>query len=159
MLEVVLSLSKSGAVAPLAVPVADVKAAFPARQRSAVVGALALLKIHGDIGRAPSGRVRVIGGLAKLLGALAKSPHASEVTVETWESQVKREAVWHEHHSSLACTDEVHGRFDAIEDATGAIYVLDVGANVVIRPCVTREEATTAAKEAAAAYAGPKASW
>lgn len=66
----------------------------------------------------------------------------------------KRGATWpvhrfsHEHFFSPLCRDEVHGRFDAIEDASGC-YVLDVGAQKVVRRCHTRAGAVRSAQAAA----------
>ena len=64
-------------------------------------------------------------------------------------------AVWHEHHFSPLVdidVDDCIGRFDAVEDDTGAIFVLDVGADQLIAQCSTREEASLIAKDAANAY-------
>jgi hypothetical protein len=66
-------------------------------------------------------------------------------------------AVWHEHHFSPAAdpeADDTAGRFDAVEDDSGAIYVLDVGANQVVARCATREEAVAVARSAAKVWGG-----
>lgn len=62
---------------------------------------------------------------------------------------------WHEHIFSPLMdpdTDDIHGRFDAVEDETGRIFVLDVGRDEVVCWCRTREEAVAAATDAAAAW-------
>ncbi len=58
---------------------------------------------------------------------------------------------WHEHVCAAECRDEIHGRFDAVEDETGKIFVLNMGTGA-IRRCLTRDEALTVAKAAAEAW-------
>ena len=58
-------------------------------------------------------------------------------------------AVWHEHFFSPHCTDEVHGRFDAVEDEDGTIYVLDVGSWTRVQVCASEAEACAEAKRMA----------
>lgn len=76
-------------------------------------------------------------------------------------SQTTGFAVWHEHvHSPLVDidVDDRNGRFDAIEDDTGAIFVLDVMNDRLVARCATREEANQIAKDAATAWRPPEKS-
>lgn len=64
-------------------------------------------------------------------------------------------AVWHEHvFSPLADQEAGHGdgRFDAIGDPAGEIFVLDIGADRLVARCASREEAVRVARSAAAAW-------
>lgn len=67
------------------------------------------------------------------------------------QTKTKATAVWHRHFFS-PLGDEVRGRFDAVEDAAGEIYVLDVATSTIVRPCRTRREAAAAARAAAGAW-------
>jgi hypothetical protein len=57
-------------------------------------------------------------------------------------------ALWHAHVFAGGCRDEVHRRFDAVEDASG-IYVLDVGEKQIVRQCRSRSGAVRSAMAAA----------
>lgn len=63
--------------------------------------------------------------------------------------------VWHEHiFSPLVDEDvsDIEGRFDAIEDHRGEIFVLDIGADRLVARCTSREEAVRVAQSAAAVW-------
>ena len=60
--------------------------------------------------------------------------------------------VWHEHIFSPYAdieADDGQGRFDAMEDDTGALFVLDVGLGRILTRCETRGEALKVARAAA----------
>lgn len=65
-------------------------------------------------------------------------------------------AVWHEHifspFADPEAEDDSIGRFDAVEDDSGAVYVLDVGADTIVARCATREQALAVARLAAKAW-------
>ena len=58
---------------------------------------------------------------------------------------------WHQHAFSPLCTDEVHGRFDAIEDTRG-IWVLNVGTMKIVASASSRKEAIEIAEALAAEW-------
>lgn len=59
--------------------------------------------------------------------------------------------IWHRHVFAKHCRDEVRGRFDAVEDDRGAIYLIDVGARQKLRYS-SRASAVCGAKRRAAAF-------
>lgn len=61
--------------------------------------------------------------------------------------------IWHHHVFAKRCTNEIHGRFDAIEDSDGKIYVLNVGTKKrAFNEFKSREEAIHYAELAAHIY-------
>ena len=84
-----------------------------------------------------------------------KRKQRTKITNPFYE-RVMREGItggptWHHHVFSPRCKDEVHGRFDAMDDA-GGIYVLDVGRWRPVAYARTRAEAVEIAEALAAEW-------
>jgi hypothetical protein len=107
-----------------------------------------LRRVHGNIHLSESLALLVdaIDGNQHLRGVLVYGDVAAMRARHFRAAQSK--IAWHEHFFAADCVDEVHGRFDAIEDDSGVITVLNVGTGIT-RRYKTRAVALDVAKKAA----------